>query len=153
MSPLRRFWRRSIWHPDSVQPEEWKYRWLLRIWLPLYDLLGIMAGVWAALFGSPVLHRLLGDSVTVDVFGTSFAVISAICMFGVIFPRLYRMEIVGKIMLVALLGGYAGAIVLFNANDDITSWFVAFIVAMTLPLPLFRLNLLGEEIKERRPRG
>lgn len=153
MRTFRRLWRHSIWHPDSVQPEEWKYRWLLRIWLPLYDLMGIMAGVWAALFGSPVLYRLLGDTFMVDLLGVAFAIIAAVCMMGVIFPRVYRLEIVGKILLVAMLGGYAGAIVLFNTSNDITSWFVAFIVAMTLPLPLFRLNLLGEEIKERRPRG
>jgi hypothetical protein len=148
---LRKFWRRSIWHPDSLPPEEWKYRWLKRIWLPAYDLLAIGAGIWAAAFGSPVLHRLLGENAfAMDALGIAFAIIATVCLAGVSFPGLYRLEIAGKAALVGLLGAYAGAVVLFNANGDITSWFVAFVILMTLPLPLFRLNLLGEEIKERR---
>jgi hypothetical protein len=98
-----------------------------------------------------VLHRLLGENAfAMDALGIAFAIIATVCLAGVSFPGLYRLEIAGKAALVGLLGAYAGAVVLFNANGDITSWFVAFVILMTLPLPLFRLNLLGEEIKERR---
>lgn len=147
---ISRLWRRSIWHPDSISPEEWKYRWLKRVWLPVYDLFAIGAGIWAAIFGSSILYHLLGDTGAVDALGIAFAFVAFICLMGVIFPELYKIEIVGKIALIGMLGAYAGSIIAFNANGDSTSWFVAFIVVMTLPLPLFRLNLLGEEIKERR---
>lgn len=147
---LARLWRRSIWHPDSIPPEEWKYRWLKRVWLPIYDLFAIAAGFWAAAFGSPILYRLLGDGIAVDILGMMFAFVGTLCFLGIAFPSLYRIEIFGKILLIGMLGAYAAAIALFNANGDTTSWFVAFVVLMTLPLPFFRLNLLGEEIKERR---
>lgn len=149
---LSRIWRRSIWHPDSISPDEWKFRWLKRIWLPIYDFLAVGAGIWASIFGSPILYSLLGDSSTVDVLGLSFSLIAFACLLGVAFPDLYKLEIGSKILLISMLGAYAAAIVVFNAQGDSTSWFVAFIVLMTLPLPLFRLNLLGEEIKERRER-
>jgi len=145
-----RIWRRSIWHPDSITPDEWKFRWLKRIWLPAYDLFAIAAGIWAAAFGSPILYHLLGDTGAVDALGIVFAGIATACLLGVAFPDLYKLEIASKILLVSALGAYAAAIVIFNAQGDSTSWFVAFVVLMTLPLPLFRLNLLGEEIKERR---
>jgi hypothetical protein len=147
---VTRLWAASIWHPQAVDPEEWKYRNLMRLWLPMYDLLAILAGIWAMLFGSPILHRLLGDDGYIDLVGGALAVISAVCLVGVVFPALARLEAWGKQVLVGLLGAYAGAIVIFNASGDITSWFVSFIVLMTLPLPLFRLAMLGEEKKESR---
>ena len=157
MSPFSRartafqwLYERSIWHPSAIDPEEWKFRSLMRLWLPLYDLLAIGAGLWAAWFGSPILHRLFPESNTVDVLGYALAVIATACLVGVSFPRMPRVETIGKSLLIGLLTSYAGAIAIFNASGDITSWFVVFIVLMVLPLPLYRLSMLGEEKKERR---
>lgn len=141
-----RLWRQSIWHPDAVPPEEWKYRWLKRIWLPAYDLLAIAAGIWAAVAGSPLLYTMFGSGGTVDALGIAFAIAATVCLAGVAFPALYKVEILGKVLLVGMLGAYAAAITL----SDSDAWFVSYVVLMTLPLPLYRLNLLGEEIKERR---
>lgn len=142
--------RHTIWHPDAIGVDEWKYRSLKRWWLPLYDLIAVLAGVWAFLYGSPILHRLFPAEYIVDVVGLVFAFVALVCLVAVVMPKLYKVEIVGKIVLVALLLSYAAAIVIFNAQGDITSWFVAFVVLLSIPLPMFRLGLLGEEIKERR---
>lgn len=149
---MRALWRASIWHPDAIPPEEWKYRSLKRVWLPVYDLVTIGAGIWATLFGSPVLYELFGEPV-IDAMGMLLTLVAAICLFGVAFPRLWRWEIGGKALLVALLAAYAGAVVLFRANPAASAGFVAFIIVLALPLPSFRLILLGEEIKERREEG
>lgn len=146
---MRRLWRASIWHPDAVPPDEWKFRSLKRVWLPVYDLLAIGAGVWAALFGSPVLHSLFNKPM-IDALGVLLAVVATVCLLGVAFPALWRWEIVGKTILVGLLGAYAASVVLFRTNPDPSSGFVAFVIVLALPLPIFRLTLLGEEIKERR---
>lgn len=146
---MRRLWRASIWHPDAMPPDEWKYRSLKRLWLPVYDLLAIGAGIWAALFGSPVLHELF-DGPVIDAMGILLTAVATVCLLGVIFPPLWRWEICGKVLLVALLGAYAAAVVLFRTNPDPGSGFVAFVIVLSLPLPIFRLTLLGEEIKERR---
>lgn len=149
---MRRLYRASIWHPDAIPPEEWKFRSLKRIWLPVYDLVAIGAGIWAALLGSPVLHALFDEPV-IDVLGYLLTAVATVCLFGVAFPRLWRWEIVGKVTLVGLLAAYAASVVLFRTNPDPSSGFVAFVIVLSLPLPIFRLTLLGEEIKERREDG
>lgn len=146
---MRALFRASIWHPDAIPPDEWKYRSLKRFWLPVYDLIAILAGIWAALFGSPVLHELF-DKPLIDAMGLLLAVVATVCLLGVIFPALWRWEIIGKVLLVALLAAYAAAVVLFRTNPDPSAGFVAFVITLALPLPLFRLTQLGEEIKERR---
>ncbi|WP_170289820.1 hypothetical protein [Microbacterium oxydans] len=117
--------------------------------MPVYDLIAIGAGIWAALFGSPVLHELFDEPV-IDTMGTLLAIVATTCLLGVAFPHLWRWEICGKALLVALLAAYAAAVVLFRANPAASAGFVAFIIVLALPLPIFRLTLLGEEIKERR---
>lgn len=149
---VRRLYGASIWHPDAIPPDEWKFRSLKRVWLPVYDLLAIGAGVWAALFGSPLLHELFEEPV-IDVMGAMLTVVATVCLMGIAFPLLWRWEIGGKVLLVALLGAYAAAVVLFRSNPSPEAGFVAFVVILALPLPIFRLSLLGEEIKERREGG
>lgn len=145
---MRWLFERSIWHPDALDPDEHKFRSLKRIWLPLYDLILIGAGVWAAMFGSPILHSLFQVEV-ITWLGMLLAGCAAVCLMGVSFPNLWRWEIAGKVVLVGLLLAYAAAVVLFRTNPDPASGFVAFVVVSALPLPIFRLMLLGEEIKDR----
>lgn len=145
---MRGLYRASIWSPDAIPPGEWKYRNLKRIWLPTYDVIAVIAGVVAALQGSPLLNRLFPD-ILVDGLGYGLAIIATVCLAGVAFPRLWAVEIVGKIILVALVAAYATMILLFPSTPQ-PNHFVVLMLAFSLPLPLFRLNLLGEEVKERR---
>lgn len=149
MSPLLALWRETVWHPDAIPPDEWKFRSLKRLWLPVYDVIAVLAGIWATAFGSPILHRLFDENV-IDLMGMTLTVAAAVCLLGVAFPRLWRVEIAGKVILVALLGGYAIAVMFFRANPDPSAGFIVFVLLLALPAPLFRLSLLGEEIKERR---
>lgn len=149
MDTARRLWRASIWHPDAIPPDEWKYRNLKRVWLPIYDIIAIGAGVWAAIFGSPLLHSLF-DGPVIDAMGITLAAVATVCLAGVVFPRLWKMEIAGKVTLMSLLGAYAFTVAMFRANPDPAAGFVAFVLVLAIPLPMFRLQLLGEEIKERR---
>lgn len=149
MSVFARLARASIWHPDAIPPDEWKFRSLKRLWLPVYDAIVILAGVWATAYGSPILHRLFHENV-IDAMGMTLTVSAIVCLLGLAFPSLWRVEIIGKVTLVALLGGYAIAVMLFRTNPDPSAGFITFVLLLALPLPLFRLNLLGEEIKDRR---
>lgn len=149
MSWLAAVGRASIWHPDAIPPDEWKFRSLKRVWLPVYDVIAVLAGVWATVYGSPILHRLFEEDV-IDLMGMTLTASAVVCLLGVAFPRLWKVEIAGKIILVALLGGYAIAVMLFRTNPDPSAGFIVFVLLLALPLPLFRLNLLGEEIKDRR---
>lgn len=145
---FRRLWRASIWSTDAIPADEWKYRNLKRVWLPLYDLIAVFAGVQAILFGSTILNRLFPPTL-VDVLGAVMTVVATVCFAGVSFPRLWAVEIVGKVMLVGLVAGYVTTILLFSENPG-PNLFVVGMLTFGLPLAFFRLNLLGEELKERR---
>jgi hypothetical protein len=145
---MRALWRASIWHPDAIPPDEWKFRNLKRVWLPLYDAIAIFAGVQAVLFGSTILNRLFPPSL-VDLLGVVLTVVATVCLAGVAFPRLWVVEIIGKVLLVGLVAGYVTTILMFSENPG-PNLFVVGMLTFGLPLAFFRLNLLGEEFKERR---
>jgi hypothetical protein len=147
---LVRAWEASIWHPAAIPPEEWKYRTLKRIWLPVYDVLVMFTGLWAILWGgSPLLRRMLPDDV-IQMIGVLLMFVGFAALMGIAFPRFWRIEILAKIALVTLLTSYAASVWIFNLLGDLSSGLVSFIVCLGIPLALFRLQLLGEEIKERR---
>ena len=145
---MRALWARSVWHPDAIPPEDWKYRHLLRLWLPVYDVIAIWSGVNAVVFGSALLNRLL-DPVLVDLAGVLFTVAAVSALVGVSFPRLWRVEAAAKVLLVGLVAGYVTAILAFSDTSE-PNLFVVGMLGWGMPLALFRLHMLGEEIKERR---
>ncbi len=145
---IRRLWAASIWAPGAIPPDEHKYRNMKRVWLPLYDLIAVFCGVQAFLSGSPLLNILLPADLTA-VLGVMMAAAALVCLAGVAFPRLWLVEIVGKIILVAMISAYVATIMLLSPNAG-SNLFVVGMLTFGLPLAFFQLNLLGEELKERR---
>ncbi|WP_066038647.1 hypothetical protein [Herbiconiux solani] len=148
---MRRLIAASIWARGAIPPDEWKYRNLKRVWLPLYDIIAIFAGLQAIMYGSTILNRLFAPFV-VDTLGVFMTIIATVCLAGVAFPRLWPVEMVGKILLVALVAGYVTTILIFSESAT-PNLFVVGMLTWGLPLAFFRLNLLGEELKERRAEG
>lgn len=145
-----RFLKYTVWHPDAIEPEEWKYRTLKRIWLPVFDFLAIVGSVWAISYGSPILNKMFQSDIVIDALGTLMFMTALTCLVAVILPAMWKVEIAAKIVLMSMLAGYATSILLLNQPPD---WFPVYIILMTLPLPFLRLSVLGEEIKERRVLG
>lgn len=141
--------RASIWGQDSVPPEEFKYRHLKRFWLPLFDVLSILIGALGIAYGSTLLNSLY-DAELVDVVASIFAGASIVALLGVSFPALWLPEILGKIVMVTLLGAYSISVWVSFFHGEVSSGFVAAILMLPILLPLFRLQLLGEEIKQRK---
>ena len=131
-----------------IPPDEWKFRNLKRVWLPLYDLIAVFCGVQAFLFGSPLLNILFPADL-IDVLGVMMAVAALVCLAGVAFPRLWLVEIVGRVILAGMISAYVATIMLLSQNAG-SNLFVVGMLTFGLPLAFFRLNLLGEELKERR---
>ena len=148
---MRRLLAASIWAPGAIAPDEWKYRNLKRVWLPLYDLIAILAGYFAFDRGSNILNRLF-EPWLIDVLGITMMVIATICLAGVAFPRLWPIEMVGKVLLLGIVVSYIATILILSV-EPFTNLFVVAMLAWGLPLALFRLNLLGEEWKERQAEG
>ncbi len=131
-----------------IPPDEYKYRNLKRVWLPLYDLIAVFCGVQAFLFGSPLLNVLFPAGL-IDMLGVMMAAAAVVCLAGVAFPRLWMVETIGKIILVGMISAYVATILLLSQNAG-SNLFVVGMLTFGLPLAFFRLNLLGEELKERR---
>jgi hypothetical protein len=150
---LRAVGRASIWHPGAIPAREEKYRSLKRVWLPVYDVLAFMAGVTGVVYGSRLLDRLYGDMT--DLVAGLFATVALVCLFGLAFPRLWAVEIAGKSLLVGMVIAYAVAIVVSPSPEQMLakeapSWFIFTMLLLTLPLPMFRLELLATEWADRR---
>jgi hypothetical protein len=147
---MLRLLARSIWAHDAIPLSEWKYRNLKRVWLPLYDVLAIAAGLSALAYGSRLLNRVLGTH-AVDAVGAGFAVVAFVCLIGSAFPRLWLVAIIGKLVLVGIIVAYMAAIIIFpSVPDEAPNWFIVVMLAFGLPLACFQLNMLGEEWKDRR---
>lgn len=100
------------------------------MWLPLYDLLAITAGVVAFHIGSPFLNRLFAGWV-VDVGAAVFILAGAVALAGVVIPRMWRAEIAGKIIMSFLLTSYAFLVLSFPSAGGISNAFVSLILIMS----------------------
>lgn len=150
---MRALWRASIWHPDAIAWGERKYLNLKRVWLPVYDVIAILAGINAALYGSRLLDRIYGPFT--DLIGMFFSLVALVCLAGVAFPRLWAVEIIGKSILIGMVIAYIWAIILSPSPEQVAAmeapnWFIVTMLILPLPLPMFRLELLATEWADRR---
>lgn len=150
----RRLFARTVWAPGALDHEPKKFRSLWRVWLPLYDLFAIGAGISAVAVGSPLLNRVFGEAF-VDITGYGFTAVASACLIGVAFPRLWRFEVAMKSLLIGMIVAYIWCILAFPSSQQVASaggpsYFVAFMLAFGLPLALFRLNQLADEQFDRR---
>ena len=93
-----RFKRLTVWHPLNTDPDD-DYRHGPRFWYPGYDIIAICLGVYAIWLGSPLLNRLFPNWFT-DVMGIILILSASCALVGVVFPKLYLVELVGKLFIV-----------------------------------------------------
>lgn len=141
--------RQSVWHPESLPVEEFKYRHLKRVWLPLFDLISILIGILAFHYGSRLLNVLYPEWL-IDTVSVVFVGAAVVALSGVAFPKLWLPEMIGKVIMLGLFGVYSATVWRSFFLGEVQSGFVAAMLMVPLLLPLFRLQLLGEEIKQRR---
>lgn len=114
VSRWERFKRLTVWHPINTDPSD-DYRHGPKFWYPMFDLLMVTLGVYAFFVGSPLLNHLF-PLWFVDVLGLAIATSASLAALGAVIPRLYLVELLGKLGMVFLLGGYAGTIALLSVN-------------------------------------
>lgn len=148
MHLLRSIGRASIWHRSAIPADEWKFRSIKRVWLPLYNFIVGGAGVWAMIYGSPILKRLFPGEL-VDVAGFALAAAAFVCLLGRAFPMLWLVEFCGKVMIAFLLGAYAGTVAIFPREADPANGFVVFILAAAIIPCMIGVSIIAEEWKER----
>lgn len=152
---MRRFARwlanNTVWQHGNIQATEVKYRNLKRLWLPLYDGVAIACGLLTTFAGGlPSLNALFPQDV-VQFLGIMLTVVAAASIFGTVLPRFWMWEVFGRMALVGIIVSYIGALAFLGAAlPDANRLAVTAMVALGLPLPLFRMDLIGDEIRERR---
>lgn len=128
ISRWERIKRYTVWHPLNTDPLD-DDRWTVRVWLPLYDVLAVLAGLIAFYVGSPLMNRLFPGWI-VDGTAVAFAIAGAITLIGVVVPRAWRVEIGGKVTMSFLMTTYAMLVLTFPSKDGQSNAFVTVILVM-----------------------
>lgn len=123
-----KFKRLTVWHPINTDPSD-DDRWTVRVWLPMYDALAVLLGIIAYYIGSPLLNRLF-PTWLVDWVAVYFVVAGGITLIGVIIPKLWRVEVGGKITMSFLLTTYAFLVLAFPSKEVQNNSFVTVILIM-----------------------
>ena len=116
ISRWERIKRLTVWHPINTDPND-NYRHGPKFWYPVFDLMMVALGVYAYALGSPLLNNLF-PVWFVDTLGVTIAASAIFAAVGAIIPRLYLVELLGKLGLVFLLGGYAGTVAVLSRSDE-----------------------------------
>ncbi|MBD8477557.1 hypothetical protein [Microbacterium sp. CFBP 8794] len=147
-----RMWRASIWHPEAIPVIEGQIsRDLKRVVLPLFDVALIVMGV-AALAGGMPSFDLVHNHLISAVAGWALLVGGTSALFGVVFPRLWVAEAAGKLVVLLILGAYAGALWALVGEGSAGRALTAGAFSGLLALPLWNLVRLGRERRARRTR-
>jgi len=149
--PVAALWQASIWHPDAI-PLDAAHRYVSpfkRVFLPLYDVVILWLGLAGLVQGFRAIGQALpGPGPTVLYVALAAAAIAA--LFGCAFPRLWKVEVAGKVVILALLAMIgitmviAGLTIPHHTGITITPM----VVGLSIP-PLFKLWTLGREYGDR----
>lgn len=138
----------SIWHPDAIPKNEWKYRNQKRVMFPAIDVLFILGGFSAAKYGIPAISEFFPDSF-VDGFAYILSIAGLVCLIGVSFPRLWAIELGGKSVALSLLVGYILSLLILTAAGEGNRGFVLIIACIASSIIIWRISLLGSEWQDR----
>lgn len=139
----------SIWSKTAIPAEEWKYRNVKRVLFPLIDFILFLGGFSAAYFGVPAISEFFPRAI-VDTFSTLLSVAALLAFIGVVFPRLWGLEIVANAIVLGLTVGYYVALVILTVNGQGRGGFILAIASIALAVIIWRLSMLGDEWQERR---
>jgi hypothetical protein len=120
--------RETVWHPINTDPTD-DDRSGPRFWFPTYDMIAFALGISALFVGSPLLNSLFPAWAT-TVLGTVLMIAAVLCFVGVVIPRFSIVELIGKLAIVFMLGGYAGTVAFRSKNDD--NQFVVLVLVMAV---------------------
>lgn len=148
LSILVRLRRPTVWAPGAIPADEVKYAGpLKRVVFPLFDVALIVAGFYAVRSGIPSLDQLLPDRFS-DALAYTFVLCAFGALLGIVYPALWAVEMIGKVLLVGILGMYFLALRTL-AGPDGNRDFISALVLAIVPWLLFRLWIIGVELRKR----
>lgn len=148
-TPSRPWWSTTIWSPGAIPPEDYVWRSLVQVWLPLYDLILILTGVGGLVYGVPAVILLFPGALEVGA-TAAFTLSAAAALLGIVFPRLSMLERIAKVSLLSLLIAYFGALSLLAlfVDPDPRAFIAGIALSATIP-PFARLSILRAQARRR----
>lgn len=138
---MRQLFNATVWASDGVPSDARRFRNIFRIVLPLTDALFIRFGVVGVRDG---LHLVSdGDMHQYGLWWPVCLVLASLAsLIGVVFPKLWSLELVGRICMVGLVAGYAAVGVANIFTDANQNALVGLIIILIL-LQAWRVGDLG----------
>ena len=137
---LERIFRASVWSSDGVRPEDRRFRGIFRYVLPLTDVLFCYFGLVGFVNGLRSVQETIGG--LQSWWSLGIAVSALMALVGVAFPRLWALEVAGKIPLIVLVSLYAWVLLGRGLHDPkiVATSGLIFILIL---LPVWRVADLG----------
>lgn len=150
-SLLHRVWSASVWSPFGVSENDWRYRNLYRVVLPLTDLFFAYFGIVGWAKGVVSVQNAAGHGYA-TWWAAAIAVAALVALVGVAFPRLWWLELIAKVVLVGQVLSY---VVIYVARiiTDFSASASAGLVLILILLPAWRVGDLGLEWWKHRRGG
>lgn len=147
---MRRFWRSTVWASGAIPEAERKYAEPLKRFLfPVFDVVMLLVGIRGLSEGIPSIERIFPPGIATGYYWAVIA-LALICLVGAVFPRLWVLEISGKVSLFAVLTVYLVALRTVAGADGGARDAVSLLVFTAMLIPLLRLWILGIEIRDRK---
>lgn len=138
MQTLKRLWGLTVWSHSGVAAADWRYRGIFRFVLPITDLLFVWFGVFGFTRGVESVQEAAGAEWQ-TWWSAGLALSAALAFVGVAIPRLWVIEMVAKIALVAHIAAYV--VVSIGRVGAVPA--AAGVVCILILLPIWRVGDLG----------
>lgn len=147
---MRSVWRSTVWAPGAIPESERKYAEpLKRFVFPMFDVVLLLVGVRGLGAGIPSIERIFPPGIATGYY-VAVIVFSLVCLVGAVFPRLWVLEIIGKVSLFSFLTVYLIALRAVASTDGGARDAISLLVFTAMLIPLLRLWILGIEIRDRK---
>lgn len=138
---MKRLINSTVWARSGVSAADWRFRGIFRFVLPTTDLLFLWFGVVGWTNGVSSVQTAAGDQWQ-TWWSAGIAVSALLAFVGVSFPKLWAVELCGKIALVSLVSAYVALYVARSVTDpNITA--LAGLMLILILVPIWRLADLG----------
>lgn len=141
MQWLRRLAAASVWASDGVSAHDWRFRGIFTWVLPLTDVFFMMFGLVGWWQGVGTVREATSPTEQ-GWWSLALAMCATLALVGVSFPRLWLLELIAKILLIAAVVFYI--VILFSrgtVNPQVTA--TAGLIMILVLLPIWRVGDLS----------
>ena len=145
---FKRLFAASIWASGNIRPEDWRFRGIFRVVLPVGNLIFLYFGVVG--FARGVGSVTDATNTTYAAFWSgAIALASLACLVGVAFPKLGKLELGAKIVLIGLVASYV-AVLTARSFEVPGSQATAGLMSALIVLPVWRVLDPGFQLRKQK---